>query len=293
MHITKKKEYDYEVYGSRWKEIVWFGNVEYLEDVKRDLEAINKLSDTEFRDLSNEEFYSLISNFYTVFLTKKDILDILFKVMGVEYTKFEQLNSKMIYKDIVSEGHGRDFSWWEETYQVGWLVAAAKDLNLVPNYNYSKEEIKEMVEKKQIVSFGQMDKAIGFDPIIPYEEEKVEKIDMPRVSLDCENLDELTWDYETCFLFDKLKKDESKLSLAVYDEAVALIRRRINKKKVLNDCKKIILFLNENIHVVDDGVRNNYYMDKDGKSKYTDLSGEVKEGHKQLALRFLKNNNKS
>lgn len=293
MHITKKKEYDYEVYGSRWKEIVWFGNVEYLEDVKRDLEAINKLSDTEFRDLSNEEFYSLISNFYTVFLTKKDILDILFKVMGVEYTKFEQLNSKMIYKDIVSEGHGRDFSWWEETYQVGWLVAAAKDLNLVPNYNYSKEEIKEMVEKKQIVSFGQMDKAIGFDPIIPYEEEKVEKIDIPRVSLDCENLDELTWDYETCFLFDKLKKDESKLSLAVYDEAVALIRRRINKKKVLNDCKKIILFLNENIHVVDDDVRNNYYMDKDGKSKYTDLSGEVKEGHKQLALRFLKNNNKS
>ena len=285
MYIEKRNEYDPDFRsGSRWSEIEYSFNLEYLEDVKNDLIAIEKLIDSNFKDLPDEEFFKLVSNFYSIYIGKKDILNILSKVNGIEYNKIQKLNSTMTFKDIVSEGHGRDFSWWEETFQVIYIVATSNDLTLKQYCHYSKEEIKQMVKKKQIVSFGKYPKARGMDPKLPYKPEEFGKIKMLNMSLDIESVDELLEGFDTSFDFSVLTKDASTFSEEVYKNAVSLIRKRLNKKKVLNDCKEILLFLKENIDSINDVIKNEYFDDEKDEKKYLDLSKEVKQHQKSLLL---------
>lgn len=285
MYIEKRNEYDPDFRsGSRWSEIEYFFNLEYLEDVKKDLIAIEKLIDSNFKDLPDEEFFKLVSNFYSIYIGKKDILNVLSKVNGIEYNKFQKLNSTMTFKDIVSEGHGRDFSWWEETFQVIYIVATSNDLTLKQYRHYSKEEIKQMVKKKQIISFGKYSKARGMNPKLPYKAEEFDKIEMLNMSLDIESVDELLEGFDTSFNFNILTKDASTFSEEVYKNAVSLIRKRLNKKKVLNDCKEILLFLKENIDSINDIIKNEYFDDEKKEKKYLDLSKEVKQHQKSLLL---------
>ena len=65
-----------------------------------------------------------------------------------------------------------------------------------------------------------------------------------------------------------------------------MIRKRLNKKKVLNDCKKIILFVNDNIHLISEVVQNGYFTDENDKNKYLDLSEELTTSHKNLLLQY-------
>jgi len=234
MHITKKNEYDYDAYDSRWKEIVWFHGLEYLKDVKKDLDAINKLIESDFKKISDKDFYDLVSNFYSIYLTKNDLLNILSKVNGIEYNKFKKINSTMTFKDIVTEGHGRDFGWWEETYQIGWIVATSKDLVLNRDYNYSKEEIEQMVKKKQIISFGKYAQSIGITPVLSYKSEEVEKINILKINFDFDDYDELLNEFDVYFDFSLLKTDDSTFDEEVYKTAVSMIRKRLNKKNLQN-----------------------------------------------------------
>ena len=285
MYIEKRKEYDYDEYGSRWKEIVWFDNYQYIKDVKKDLDAIKRMMEVEFKNLSNEEFYDLISNFYKVYITKKEILDIVSKVSGVRYDKFERLNSRMAFKSLVTEGHGRDFSWWEETYEAAWCVATLEGFKLDPEYNYSKEEIRELVKSKKIVSFGRYAHDAGFDPDLPYEAEELEKIDIPEVKLEYDNVEDFI-EWNNTFKFEDLKQGDTDFSKNVQRGAVSLLRRRLNKKRVLKDCSSIIAFLDENIHMIDDVVENGYYMDEGKKDEYLGISQEVTTNHKALSKKM-------
>lgn len=286
MYIEKRKEYDYDEYGSRWKEIVWFDNYQYIKDVKKDLDAIKRMMEVEFKNLSNEEFYDLISNFYKVYITKKEILDIVSKVSGVRYDKFERLKSRMAFKSLVTEGHGRDFSWWEETYEASWCVATLEGFKLDPEYNYSKEEIRELVRNKKIVSFGRYAHDVGFDPELPYEKEELEKIEIPEVKLEYDNVEDFV-EWNNIFKLDDLKPGDTDFSKSVQSVAVSLLRRRLNKKRVLKDCSSIIAFLDENIHMIGDVVEKGYYMDEGQKEEYLGISEEVTSNHKVLSKKMI------
>lgn len=286
MNIYKRNEYDTDYKSSsRWSEIEFFGNLEYIEDVKNDLDAIKRLIDTDFDNLSDEEFFKLISNFYTVYITKKDILDIMSKINGIEYNKFQKLNSRMTFKDGI-EGHRKDFNWWEETYQVVYLVATASNLVLNPKYNYSKDEIKQMAKNKQIICFSKYPKAKGMNPKLPYSEENVSKINMLSLNINSKSISEFSLDYNGYFDFSLLIKDGSSFNEEVYKSVISTIRKKLTKKKVLKDCKEIILFLNENMNIINDVITNECYLDKNNEKKYLNLASELKEKQKTLLLSF-------
>lgn len=286
MKILKKNEYTYDTY-SKWGDIIWFSNLEHLKDIKEDLDAIENLINLDFKNLSNKDFFTLISRFYSIYITRDDFLNALSKVNGIEYDKIEKLNSRMIFKDMVSEGHGRDFSWWEETFQIGWIVATSKDLTLNSDYNYSNEEIKQMIKNKQIISFNNYVRAIGMDPELSYEPERVEKINIPKIDFDYADPD--AYKYSIYFDFSLLKEGESEFSKDVYKVICSMIKKRLNKKKILNDCKQIILFLKDNIHLVNGVIRTEaeYFIDKDVEKKYLDLYGELMAKHKILSLTLV------
>lgn len=279
MHIVKKNEYSYDDY-SNWSEVVWYGSLRCLKDVKRDLDAMRVLIDYDFKDIPDKTFYNLVSNFYSIYLTKGDILNIISRVNGIQYDKFEELNSRMVFKDIVREGHGRDLSWWEETFQVNYIVAVAKDFTIDSNHNYSKEEIEEMAKNKQIVAIDLYSKDIGWDPELSFEKEEPTEVDIDTLGLGlgCEFLNE----YDSCFQLDLLENADSEFASKAYKIAISIIRKRLNKKKVLNEFKQILLFLNENMDRMNEGV--NY---SDDRNEYLGLSHELVDSHQKLLQKIV------
>lgn len=279
MHIVKKNEYSYDN-DSSWSELVWYGYLSYLEYVKRDLDAIGVLIDYDFKDIPDKTFYNLISNFYSIYLNNGDILNIISRVKGIQYDRFEALNSRMVFKDIVREGHGRDFSWWEETFQVNYIVAVAEDFTIDPNHNYSKEDIEEMAKNKQIVAVDSYSKDIGMNPKLSFIKEEPTNVDIDtlRLGLGCDFLSE----YDNIFQLDLLENIDSEFASKVYKTAISLIKKRLNKKKVLNECKQILLFLNENMGRMNEAV--NHF---DGGNEYLDLSHELVASHQKLLSKIV------
>ena len=279
MHIVKKNEYSYDN-DSNWSELVWYGYLRYLEYVKRDLDAIGVLIDYDFKDIPDKTFYTLVSHFYSIYLTKGDILNIISRVKGIQYDRFEALNSRMVFKDIVREGHGRDFSWWEETFQVNYIVAVAEDFTIDPNHNYSKEDIEEMAKNKQIVAVDSYSKDIGMNPKLSFIKEEPTNVDIDtlRLGLGCDFLSE----YDNIFQLDLLENIDSEFASKVYKTAISLIKKRLNKKKVLNECKQILLFLNENMGRMNEAV--NHF---DGGNEYLDLSHELVASHQKLLSKIV------
>ena len=168
-------------------------------------------------------------------MSEKDILDIASKVNGARFDRFEKLNSRMTFESLVSERHGRDFSWWEETYQIGWGVLTKEVVEIDPGYNYSKGEIKNLVKEGKIISLGRYADAVGFDPVLPYEKEEPEKIDIPEIKLDYKDVDveDLTDYYTISFDFDCLQDGDTEFGKRAKSCAYSMLRRRLYKKKVL------------------------------------------------------------
>ena len=88
------------------------------------------------------------------------------------------------------------------------------------------------------------------------------------------------------FKFEDLKQGDTDFSKNVQSGALSLLRRRLNKKRVLKDCSSIIAFLDENIHMIGDVVENSYYMDEGQKEEYFGISEAVTTNHKALSKKM-------
>ena len=321
MNLIKKRVYGYyddccdrmDEYFDRRDEGDWYwemmlnpgDNFEYLEEVKEDLATIKQLIDSDFKDLSDEHFYHLISRFYYVDLSLNDFLNIISRVNHVQYDKFEELRTRQTYKIQMQEGHGKDLSWWPETYEAGWIVATAKNFRLKSNYNYSNQEIENMIKNKKIVFICEHNNAVGMEPKLPYEEEEYKVKNIPKIECYSKNIkkainslilhsyhsyDEYMKYVYPCigktFNFGYLKEGKTRFSKAVYKEACSMIRIRLNKKQVLKDCKRIILFLNNELNYLIPHIQKSYFDVYADKDKYLNLLEKLKNNHKTLLLKL-------
>lgn len=282
MKITKKNLYSYEDSDSRWLEINWFDHFEYLNDVKEDLYSIKRLVETDFKNISDEEFYNIVSRFYSIFLTKNDILNILSKTVGKEFDRFEVLKTRMTYKDTVSEGHGRDFSWWEETFEIDWIVVAAKDFILDKNHNYSKDEIRELIRNKQIIKLSNRKKPIGINPKLSYESEEVESINTHSINIG--KMDYMNFvSYDELISLNSIKYDDSDFGKELYHRTISLLRKNLSKKRILNDFKKILLFLNDNIYTLCELISKKKADDENEKNQNLELVESISDLQRKLS----------
>lgn len=67
----------------------------------------------------------------------------------------------MTFNDIYREGHGKDFSWWNQLYQVGYLAFAIEDNNINSRRILTKEEINKLIQDKSIVLIKRKSRAIN------------------------------------------------------------------------------------------------------------------------------------
>ena len=311
MYIKEKNVYGYYNYQDRWDEGGWWwsemfsGSAAYfenLEDVKVDLDAINTLIDSDFSDICDRDFYYLISRFYSINLTIKELLNIISRVNSCYYDKFELLNSRQTFCISKQEGHGKDLNLWSDKYLVRWIVATTKDFNLNPNYNYSKDEIEKMILNKQIVAIARWDKKVGIDSTkLPYQEEEFEDIKNSKIACDAKYIRNYLYAYDFTntgnfntifdkpgFDFDCLKEGENNFSKNIYKEACSMIRIRLNKEQVLKICEQIVLFLKDEIDKLFPRIQESYFCIYSNKEKYLNLAKELKDINNILLIKLEK-----
>ena len=304
MYINKKKIYGYydqERYnedGSWWGRILSGGNQHFkdLEEVKRDLEAIDTLIDSDFNNLSDKDYYYLISRFYEVDLTINDFLNIISRVNGVCYDKIELLNTRQTYEIVRKTGRGKDLDYYNEKYQVRWFVATTTNFNLNPNYNYSIDEIDKMLSNKKVVAISRCGEYIGSDKAKLLDEEPLKEIKTSKIECDSVYVTRQLYRYKLGLLFDtqsfnklafnSLQPGESDFSQKIYKEACSMIRIRLNKDQVLNDCKKILIFLKNEFDALITCIQESYFSVYSDKEKYLKLAEELMEINSRLLMKM-------
>lgn len=169
------------------------------QEINTLLKSIEKLINN-YETLSNEEFYTLFTKFYTLEetpeeddivyeedtwkrngyttdyqsetkiiikeTTEDDRLTMLNLMYNTNYTKLTALRTTMVRTIMEGSGHGRRFEYWEEAYQ-RYLVVATSN-NLDTNKIYTKEELKHLLSEKQILPLEVIEKRIQ-DKTFPEE----------------------------------------------------------------------------------------------------------------------------
>lgn len=307
MYICRKKKYGhydedrYDEPGLWWGRMFGSGSsyFVFLEEVKKDLEAIDILNDADFDKINDENFYSLISRFYSIALTLKDFLNIISRVNCVYYDKIELLNTKQTFEVDVHHGSINDCVHWTDKYQARWIVATARNFSLNPNYNYSKDEIDSMILNKQIVAISKYPKKVGTDKTkLPYEEEKVENMEGAKIECDSDYITGKLeyYQFENPWFddnFNKLKLDfnclkagKNDFSKKIYKEACSMIKMRLNKKQVLKECEQIILFLTNEVEKLFPLIEESYFCVSSDKKKYLILAREITDMVSTLSLKL-------
>lgn len=226
-------------YSTKNLSYIYNGNKEELFNFFKDklnkyINIINNLVNLDFKKLSDNEFYDLLCKVYDITLTEKDYLKILSKKNNKKYDKFSEINTYMTFIGTAQEGHRRDFSWWEQLYQIKYLIAVSKDTEIEYNTTLSKEEINKLIADKTIVIIGKRNKKRIYNLDI---NEPLEQFPITKLNFDY---------YNSLYnhMHGQIHKDEN------FQVAVALLRKKFTKKRILKDMKKYLEELLNNINIV-------------------------------------------
>ena len=203
---------------------------EFKKEVKGIISTINEIVEVDFDNSTDKELYELLTKVYNIYLDDKDYLEILSKINNKQYTHYYRIPTTITFYGTKQEGHGNNFSWWQQLYQVYYNVVATSDVNFDCNKIYTKDEMKEMVETKNIVILKQETAEITDYP----EFEKEEYEDLPILNIDIN-------DYGN---------NLPEFIINNYQLFGELLRKKFTKQKVLKDMKKSINDLQYDINVL-------------------------------------------
>ena len=203
---------------------------EFKRKVKNYISTIKEIVEADFDKLTDKELFELLTNVYNIYLDDKDYLEILSKSYNKEYTHFYRIPTTLAFYDTKQEGHGNNFSWWPQLYQIYYNVVATNDVDFDCNKIYTKDEIKEMVDTKNIVILKQESEEIMDNQ----EFEKEEYEELPILDIDIN-------DYGN---------NISQFIINNYQLFGELLRKKFTKKNVLNDMKKLINDLKDDINAI-------------------------------------------
>lgn len=117
---------------------------------------------TNRNNLSNKDFYDKLNQF--AYISCWDEVDC-YKVLELAYdTKFlgETVISTTMHTNVQKkEGHGHDFSWWNEEIGIDLRIIYSKDFNIEYDHFYTVEEIKKLIDEKKVVIISIMERDLS------------------------------------------------------------------------------------------------------------------------------------
>ncbi len=198
---------------------------EFKNKMQKYIEIIDKLINFDFKKSSDREFYKLLVQIYWIKLDKEDYLEMLSKKNEKKYTKLCSIPTTMTFKSMVTEGHGKDFSWWNELFQLYYNVAVSEEIEeSIHNRQrerrpYTKAEIRKMLDNNDIVIFNAFGQIISNNDLKGFKSEEYEKF--PSLDVD----------------FDSYGNHMSKFIEENFELFNELLREKFSKKIISKDMR--------------------------------------------------------
>lgn len=131
--INKRKDYNYDTN---------YQSEDILKLNKLILEYFNKKN-----NMNTHNLYKLINYFYDIKIEETDYLDYVNSTDKL-FSKIIEIPTEEVIQEMYSEGHGRDFSWWTENYQI---IIKVLSNEFIPSKNeYTYDEIEKLIENGKI-----------------------------------------------------------------------------------------------------------------------------------------------
>ena len=252
MYIEKKSHYDTSSNLPFWESVDRYSCYSEFDYAISEIENIHKsfilLLSKDYKCITDEEYYNIINQFYDITFFKSDILKILSIIDKVNYDKYQWLKTRVIFTTLVTEGHGRDFSFWNATRQLMLELITPDGLVIDKKHDYSSEEIKEIFNNYKVYLFDYSNKDLGIEPKLPFEKETTIGFKAPMFKI-------VDYDEEDCFGFGlgQIKYDDENFNENIKQTGYKLVRRKIRPTTVFKFAKDIF----ENIYNY-----INYYEDE-------------------------------
>lgn len=227
VYLLEKNDYSSKHYDEKEAFKYFLSTITYYTNL------IETLLSEDLKKLSNEEYYELINKVYDVKLDENDYLKAMSVKNKIKYNRLINIWTYMTFNDIYREGHGKDFSYWNQLYQVGYLAFAIEDNNINNESILTKEEINKLIQDKSIVLIKRKSRTIHEK--LDYNE-SLERI--PIENLNCDITDRYVPRIEGTIC-----NDDN------FNYFITILRKRLTKKKILQDMKIYLQELQDDIYM--------------------------------------------
>lgn len=211
----------------------------FKERICNYIKALKELVDSDFDKLTDEEFYKMLCNIYCISLSESDYLKMLSRYYNQKYSNIYTIPTTMTFTDTATEGHGHSFDYWEQLYQVFYLVATSSQFKFDFNKTYTKDEIKKLLSSKDIIILNKEDTPIDEDEI-EFNEENYESL--PTLGIEFEDFDD----------------NISQFVLNNFWLLGELLRKKFTKRFIIKDVKALIEELDEELRIIFSDVGKSY-----------------------------------
>lgn len=159
------------------KKPIDFTQVNYrIEQLLHGAESCQEMIDNR-RNISDSDFYSMLNEF--AYISGWNDYDC-YKVLEMAYnTKFADeaiIKTTMHAICQKTEGHGRDFSWWDEEVGVNFKILYTEGFEVDYEHFYTIIEIKKLIAEKKIVIVSEEEKNLAWEED-NYKKEKYQRFD--------------------------------------------------------------------------------------------------------------------
>lgn len=231
------------------------------DNLKEQVHTIKELSEKDYNDLTNEELFYLLNKIYSIVVEEKDVLKYISNKNNREYSSIRTIPTTMSFTADKKDSRGRIMDYWKEKYQVFLEVALAKDKDLPTRDNITKEELKELIDKKDII-------------VLDYDTLEVD--DVIR--------DEEEFDNTILKFFDISRRmlPDNKLYKEEFDYYMNLLKEKLPRKKLLKELSNYLKDLIQDIY--------DLFVSSSLSYGYGTISSNCKEWYKNSDIKDEINN---
>ena len=132
---------------------------------------------TSERELTDEQFYeSLLKFAFITEWSEYDCYHVLELAHNLKFVGDEVIKTTMHANVQKTEGHGRNFSWWDEEVGIDFRILYTEDFIVDYEHFYTIEEIKKLINDKKIIIVSEEKRNLAWDEK-NYKEENYQRFD--------------------------------------------------------------------------------------------------------------------
>ena len=129
------------------------------------------------RKISDKDFYSMLKEFaYINNWDDYDCYNVLEMAYNTKFAGHDIINTTMHAVVQKTEGHRRDFSWWNEEIGINFEILYTEDFKVDYEHFYTTKEIKKLIAEKKILIVSEEERSLDYEKA-NYKKEKYQRFD--------------------------------------------------------------------------------------------------------------------